>query len=283
MGNSVSVEGGPNIFPKCPAPFVSADAFACVMPCPTDRKFTRQGGANGFRCVYGPDEQVSVPLTTIGATIFNGSTLEDLIKIDATRASQFTAEKDRFEREIATAYANIDKSQKLTDAFKDLQKAENARDESPEAYQIARTAYYTLLKGPGWIEEERLRIARAEVDPIVQQYRSNVRRIANQSRQQERIYDVVNGVKDKVVSLKDDFTYSVRTLGKQVQNVKDQIALDSRKRLAEAKTPTWSWMDMLLNVILGVALLYAAYTLYQKVTTPKPVVPVAITGGGRMR
>lgn len=278
----MSVEGGPSILPKCPAPFVSADALSCVMPCPSERKFTRQGGANGFRCVYGPDDQVSVPLTTIGATMFEGSTLEDLIKIDATRASQFTTEKDRFDREIATAYGNIDKSQKISDAFSDLQKAENARDESPEAYQVARTAYYTLIKGPGWIEEERLRIAKAEVEPVVQRYRTNATQIANQSQQQARIYDVVNGVKDKVVSLKDDFTYSVRTLGKQVQNVKDQIALDSRKRIAEAETPTWSWVDVLLNIILAGALLYAAYILYRKVTTPRPIYG-PYQGGSRLR
>lgn len=221
-------------------------------------------------------------LTTLGATFFTGSTLQDLLKEDPNRASQFTAEKDRFEREIATAYANIDKNQKLADAFKDLQKAENARDESPEAYQIARTAYYTLLKGPEWIEEERIRIARAEVDPVVRQYRHNASQIVNQSQQQARIYDVVNGVKDKVVSLKDDFNYSVRTLGKQVQNVKDQIALDSRKRATKADMPTWTWMDMLLNVILAVALLYAAYILYRKVTTPKPVYGV-YRGGAQPR
>lgn len=249
------------------------------MPCPADRKFTRRGGANGFRCVYEPDEQVSVPLTTIGAISFVGTTLEQL---DAPRATPFTTEKDRFEREIAVAYGNIDKSQKLADAFRDLQKAENARDESPEAYQVARTAYYTLLKGPGWIEEERLRIAKAEVEPVVQRYRSSATQIANQSQQQARIYDVVNGVKDKVVSLKDDFNYSVRTLGKQVQNVKDQIALDSRKRATKAEAPTWTWFEMLLNVILGVALLYAAYILYRKVTTPRPLYG-PFRGGDRVR
>lgn len=284
MGNQTSsAVGAPSILPKCPAPFVSVDAFACVMPCPSDKKFIRQGGANGYRCVYSPDNQVSVPLTTIGAAAFAGSTLDELTKADIARAREFTAEKDRFERELATAYANIDKSQKLADAFRDLQKAENARDQSPEAYQVARTAYYTLLKGPAWIQEERQRIARAEVEPIVRQYRSNAAQIANQSQQQARILDVVNGVKDRVVSLRDDFAYSTVTLSKQLEKVKSQIALDSRKRMIEPEQSAWTWVDGVLNVILAAALLYAAYILYRKVTTPKPVPQVAITGGRRMR
>jgi hypothetical protein len=35
------------------------------------------------------------------------------------------------------------------------------------AYQAARTAYYTLLKGPSWLAEERARISRAEVGPEI--------------------------------------------------------------------------------------------------------------------
>jgi hypothetical protein len=61
----------------------------------------------------------------------------------------------------------------LTDAFRDLQKAENVRDKSPEAYQVARTAYYTLLKGDTWLNEEKQRIAGAEVAPEVQKYQGS--------------------------------------------------------------------------------------------------------------
>ena len=268
MGNQASgpqLGAVPSVLPKCPAPFVSVDALACVMPCPQEKKFVREGTNGAYKCVYTPDRQVSVTLTTVGAAMFNGTTLSDLQKIDPTRSREFTTEKDRFDREIAVAYANIDKGQKIADAFRDLQAAENARDQSPEAYQVARTAYYTLVKGQGWVNEERERVARAEVEPELQRYRDSVNALSSQTAEQKKVLDVVNGVKDKVLSLRDDFQYSVNTFQGQITKLKDQIALDTRKRIAEPETPSWGWIDVVLNIVLAALLLYAAYALYKKV------------------
>jgi hypothetical protein len=268
---------------KCPAPFVSAGLLSCVAPCPADKQFVRGGGTNGLTCVYGPDNTVSVKLSTLSMVAFQGSTIEDLFRTNPARAQEFSTEKDRVERDLAVAYGNVDKDKKITDAFNGLLRAENARSDSPEAYQVARTAYYTLLKGSGWVNEERERIAKADVDPVIKQYRSNVDTIAGQSQQQARILDVVNGVKDKVVSLKDDFTYSASTLGKQLEKVKSQIVMDTRKREAEPETLAWTWVDGILNVVLAAALLYAAYILYRKVSTPRPPPSISIVGGRRSR
>lgn len=282
-GSSASIGGGLNITPKCPTPFVSADAFTCVMPCPEERKFVREGTNGAYKCVYAPDRQVSVTLTTVGATLFNGTTLTELQTVDPTRAREFTTEKDRFEREIAVAYGNIDKSQKITDAFRDLQAAENARDQSPEAYRVARAAYYTLVKGQGWLNEERERISRAEVEPEVQRYRDSVNALTNQTNEQKKVLDVVNGVKDKVLSLRDDFQYSVNTFQGQIAKLKDQIAYDTRKRATQSDTPAWFWVDGVLNVVLAAVLIYAAYALYKKVSARQQYGYSAAVYGGVKR
>ena len=249
------------------------------MPCPAERKFYRDGAAGGYKCVYSPDKRVAVPLTTVGSVAFMGTGLTELQTLNPPAAREFSSERDRFNREIAVAYANIDKDQKVTDAFNDLQKAENARDVSPEAYQVARTSYYTLIKGTGWINEERERVAKAEVDPEVQRYRDSVTSISNQSREQGKVLDVVNGVKDKVLSLRDDFRYSVNTFQGQLGKLKDQIAYDSRQRAAEADTtPAWFWVDGLLNVLLAAVLIAAAYSLYRKIAS-RPAAPVVSIGG----
>ena len=251
------------------------------MPCPSDRKFYRDGAGGAYKCVYSPDRQVSVPLTTVGSVSFDGSSLAELQTIDPARAGEFATERDRFNREIAVAYDNIDKGQKITDAFNDLQKAENARATSPEAYQVARTSYYTLVKGDSWINEERERVAKAEVDPEVQRYRDSAAAISNQSREQQKVLDVVNGVKDKVLSIRDDFQYSVNTFQGQLGKLKDQIAYDNRKRAAEADTtPAWSWLDGILNVLLAAMLVYAVYSLYRKVSS-RPAAPVVTIGASR--
>jgi hypothetical protein len=257
---------------KCPRPFqrVGSD---CVMMCPTDRKFVRVQGAEGFKCVYEPDERIFVRIVPIGSINFRGSTIEELQRSDPEAASEFITEKDRVEREIAIAYTNIDKRKKINDAFRDLQKAENARDESPEAYQIARTAYYTLIKGQEWINEERERVAKSEVEPEIRKYRDMLGGITQQKQQQQKTVDVVQAVKDKVLSLKDDFKYSVDTLNNQVEKLKVQINMENRSR-DKPKPNTSAWIDTILNVLLLASLIYLAWFLYgkyRKIYSPAPV------------
>ena len=263
--------------PKCPVPFVSADALSCLMPCPTEKKFVRQGSTNGgFKCVYSPDEQFAVNLVTVGAAVFNGSTMADLQKSDPQKYAEFSTEKDRFDREITVLYANIDKQQKLNDAFKDLQKAENARAESPVAYQAARTAYYTLLKGDGWLAEERERVAKADVVPETQKYRDSVSIINARTQDQQKTIDVANGLKDRVLSLRDDFRYSVSTFSDQLEKLKAQINMENRSRDKE-KDNTWAWIDTILNILLVAVLLYAVYTFVRRyfISTRPPTAPIA--------
>jgi hypothetical protein len=248
------------------------------MPCPGHRSFVRVGGAAGYKCQYIASKNVSTPLVTVAPVAFAGSSLEELQTADPARAAEFNAERDRFTREIEVAYGNIDKEKKIASAFIALQNAENARDASPEAYQVARTSYYTLVKGDDWIKEERERVAKAEVNPEVQRYRDSVNAIYNQSREQEKVLDVINGVKDKVLSLRDDFQYSVSTFQGQLGKLKDQIAYDNRKRAAEGEaTPAWWWLDGILNVLLAAVLIYAAYSLYRKVSN-RPAAPVVSIG-----
>lgn len=255
--------------PKCPTPFRRINSDACVMRCPTQQKFEYRNDQGGMACVYRPDEQFKVSLVPVGTTVFNGNTLEDLQKENREEAADFLTEKDRFEKEIAVVYANIDKQQKIDDAFKDLQKAENARDQSPEAYQAARTAYYTLIKGAQWLNEERQRIANAEVLPEVKKYQDAVTAVNVRTQEQQKTIDIVNGIKDRVLSLRDDFRYSVNTFSDQLEKVKIQINMENRSRDKE-RDSTWAWIDVILNTLLIAALLYAVYTLASRYLFAKP-------------
>ena len=249
---------------KCPTPFVSLDATSCVMPCPTEHQFVRQGGAGNHTCAYTPDPSTATAqLVTVGAVAFNGSSLEDLRSQNPTKYAEFTAERNRFDQEMAIKYAAIGRQRQIQDAFVALQNAENVRDESPTAYQIARTAYYTLLNGPEWMAEERQRIADSEVAPEIQKYRDAVASIDLRKNEQQKTIDVVNGIKDKVLSLKDDFQYSVNTFSDQIEKVKIQLAMGNRSREKE-KDNTWIWIDVGLNVLLVAVLLYAVYSFARR-------------------
>jgi hypothetical protein len=259
--------------PKCPHPFGGIGGGQCVVRCPWEKKFQLsrdQGG--GYTCVYRPDDQFKYSLTPVAATIFRGWSLEELKASNPQATTDFTAELDRVQKEEALVYGNIDKQQKINDAFKDLQKAENVRDQSPSAYQSARTAYYTLVKGADWINEERQRVSAAEVAPEVQKYRDSVDAANVRTQEQEKTIDVINGLKDKVLSLKDDFKYSVNTFGDQLEKVKVQLNMENRSREKE-RDNTWTWVDLILNVLLVGVLVYAVYTFIRRHFLQNRVVP----------
>jgi hypothetical protein len=198
--------------------------------------------------------------------------MNDLKTKDAKAYSEFVKERDRVNNELSVLYANLDKKQKLTDAFTSLQSAENARDTAPDAYQQARTLYYTLLKGDAWKEEEKSRISKAEVDPLVNRYKTNRDSALNQYNNQRKTVEVVTGLKDKVLSLKDEFKYSVDTFTKQLGKVKNAINMERRDRQTETVVSPWSWLDVLLNLAIISSLIYAVMVLYPKVFR-KPELP----------
>ena len=255
-------------FPKCPTPFESVGNLACVMPCPTERGFERVSSNGGFRCAYKDNPSYYATLNTVSAVPFEGSTLQDLQKKDAAIYSQFLKEKDRFQGDIVIVYDKIGKDVKLRDAFKRLQDAENVRDQTPSAYQQARTAYYTLLKGDTWKEEERQRLLKAEVKPIVDSMRQSKNDVMRQYENQQKTIDVVKGLKDKVLSLKTDVKYAADTFKEQLEKVENAINRERRERTATPEPNIFTWFDTILNLAIVGSLLYVLYLLYTKLTRP---------------
>jgi hypothetical protein len=206
-------------------------------------------------------------------------TVASLQSTNPTLYSAYKAEQERVIQEIAIIDEKIGKSKKMRDAFARLQDAENARDRAPDAYQQARTAYYTLLKGESWRQEEKNRIAKAEVDPLITQYRSSRDAAKKEFDAQRQTIDVVNGLKDKVLTLKDEVKYAATTLKDQVEKVQNQINKERRGRQKETVISFWSWLDTLMNVVIVAALLYAIVVIYPKAMKymyPKPAPGITI-------
>ena len=252
-------------FPKCPTPFESAGNMICVMPCEVDKGFERRYEMGTAKCVYKSDPAYSLTMNVLGAPFFKGTTLDELKTEDVKIHADFIKEQDRVNNEFNVLYANIEKKKKLNDAFIALQAAENARDTAPDAYRIARTLYYTLLKGEDWKNEEKERISKAEVDPIIVEYKKNRDSALTKYNDQRKTVEVVTGLKDKVLSLKDEFKYSVDTFTHQLDKVQTAINMERRGRDTETKVDPWSWFDLFLNGAIVLGLLYAVSVLYSKI------------------
>lgn len=252
------------------------------MPCPAERNFERVNDGGQYKCVYKSDKQIFVNLSTIGAVDMNGSTVDELQTTNPSAANQFMAEKTRVTSELTSQYRAVDSKQRVQDAFVALQAAQNAQDESPEAYQAARINYYTLLYGDEWKDGEKARIAKTEVDPIIRDYKSRHSELTTRLNSQKTTIDVVNNLKDNVLTLKDDFQYSVNTFTDQLSKLQSQINIDRRDR-AQPKEDPWKWMDTAMNILIVLGLFaaigigYSRWSQHRRLTSFRP--PVAYTVG----
>lgn len=267
--------------PKCPTPFESVGNLSCVMNCPTEKGYERRNVNGGFQCVYKADPRHSTTMNTVSATVFTGSTLAELKRTNAKAYSEFEKERIRFANELIILDEKISKDVKLKNAFQRLQDAENVRDKAPNAYQQARTNYYTLKEGDKWKERERERLMKAEVEPIVNKFvetKSNALRLFENQR---KTVDVVNGLKDNVLSLKDEMKYAANTFQEQIDKVKDAINRERRGRVTETKVSIWDWMDFILNGAIVLSLLYVIYLLFKKFAfrPAPPIAPAVIVRG----
>jgi hypothetical protein len=175
-----------------------------------------------------------------------------------------------FTQDLATANAIVGRTTMQDQLFTALQRAENARDTAPDAYQAARTAYYTLVNGPTWVDQEKTRIANIEAQPIVDSYVARYNDIQAKKNQQQSTIDVVNGVRDKILTVKDDLMFSVSTFQKQIGDVKNQINKNKVEQ-TQSITAVSSWVDTFLNWVIALVTLVAIVLLGRRFLGGRPL------------
>ena len=242
--------------------------MACMIRCPERKNYKLTSNGPMLSCSYTGDPKITVQLNTVPAYLgFPASYLT------LPNKEVYEEELKRFNNAIAVADANIDKNTKISTAFIALQAAENARSTAPDAYQQARITYYTLAKGDSWLQEEQARIAATEAQPVVDKYVSQYNNIQDRKNQQQSTIDVVNGVRDKILTVKDDLRFSVNTFQKQIGDIKNQINKNKVEQTATIAAAT-SWVDTFLNWAIALVTLVAIVLLARRLmggTVPRTV------------
>lgn len=236
---------------------------SCVLKCPEDKGFENiESPVEGPMCAYKNDRTKFVRLNPM-SSLQEPITMEQLQTRYPDVYNAYKSEEARFDQEFPVVYSQIDKDVAINNAFKELQAAENVRDESPAAYQAARVKYYSLVKGDEWKNEERERVLKAEVQPLVQQYQSTYNSVRNQITDQQKTLDVVKSVKDKVLSVQDELDYSVSSFGKQLTALKNQINMGQRGQKSK-EYGIFEWLNVIFNVLIVLFLGGAIYAIYRK-------------------
>jgi hypothetical protein len=181
----------------------------------------------------------------------------------------YEAEFKRFNDALAVEDEKIDRTTKLATAFNKLQESENARDTAPDAYQTARVAYYTLLKGDTWLNEEKNRVANAEAQPIINTFLDKYKSLQYTRSRQQAVIDSMNNVKQSVLGVKDDLDFSVSNFQRHLEDIKNQINKDKREQDIQLAKAT-SWIEVLLNWLIVLASLIAIFFLGRYLMRTKP-------------
>lgn len=159
------------------------------------------------------------------------------------------------------------------------------KDTDPSTYEKARIAYYTLLKGQGWLVNEKNKIARDEISQKITDYTTEYNNLKDQQKTQSVYSDMM-----KVLKLQEqDDTDDNKFLGKQIKSIKDKADTLNRLNQLGATQDYSSWLTIGIDAVILILGLIFAYTVFSKMNSIKALLgfgnneAVSAVSGGRRR
>jgi hypothetical protein len=138
------------------------------------------------------------------------------------------------------------------------------KEKDPDGYEKARIAYYTLLNGQGWLQTEKQKIAKEEVEPLLSNYRTEYDALKGEKKSQSMFTKLMNNLKSQ--NEDNDF------LNKELLKEKDKADVLDRLNQLNAGTPTtlsltgfYQYIPTLIDFIillLGLTVIYLIYTKF---------------------
>lgn len=247
---------------KCPSETsFGAAPLSCIMSCPTGFQLRMVDGAQ--QCVSIDDPEITVHLVAQPAIMRpmdnnNIFSIADLKTSHPDAYARYSAEATRFNKEMTTARASVSHAKQVEAAARALQNAAPG-----EATDAAKAAYMELTGDPDEVAYQRDQAAATAVRKKTDRFISDYQFLKNQGNQQQKTLDLINSVKDNLLTVKDDVAFAVGTFGKQVEDIRNQINMNRRKR--EQATDYGKWLSIALNIAIVLALLFAIFVIGRKV------------------
>jgi hypothetical protein len=160
-------------------------------------------------------------------------------------------------------------AQKLAGLKAAMEQAEATRDSNPEGYEQARIAYFTALKGQGWLAEEKKRIADREIKPVVTKYTDTFNSLTQQDKSQKIFVNLIQALEQEQKQDSEDLRFLNKEFSKDADqaNVLNRLAVLNQGETASAPVASssiFSTLNILYAVIalLGVVVLYLLYSKF---------------------
>lgn len=134
-------------------------------------------------------------------------------------------------------------------------------DSDPTGYEKARISYFTLLNGPGWLAQEKSRIAKEDVEPVLSSYTTQF----NAMKSEKQTGTIFSNLATALKSQQSADEQSNQYLKKQLTSEKDKAQTSDRLVQlggGESPSPYISWAFDILIAILGLFVAYKVFTRF---------------------
>lgn len=139
------------------------------------------------------------------------------------------------------------------------------QETDPVGYEKARIAYFTLLNGPGWLAQEKHRIASQEVEPILKSYREQYNTLKGEQQSQS----IFKNLADALTAQEGADKQSNSFLQKQLTIEKDKANTLDRLNQLNTGTPysnpqMGQYLSWLIDAIITILAIFVGYKVYDK-------------------
>lgn len=152
------------------------------------------------------------------------------------------------------------------------------KEKDPAGYEKARIAYYTLLNGQGWLQTEKQRIAKEDVEPLLSNYRTEYDALKGEKKSQSMFTQLMNHLKSQ--NNDNDF------LNKELLKEKDKADVLDRMNELNAGTPIsnpsptgyYQYIPLIIDIIIALLAFLVIYLIYTKFIQNKSAITNSVSG-----
>jgi hypothetical protein len=135
------------------------------------------------------------------------------------------------------------KQKDIANAFQAFQAASATKDSDPDTYAWAKFHYMSMKNGPDWAAQEKQRLVKTHIDPILNQYRTQYTALEGEYQTQRELVDVVEAVESKQSQMKASLEAQQKALEDSIEEKKSKIGVWNRMVELTSNPPTPSLLD----------------------------------------
>jgi hypothetical protein len=119
------------------------------------------------------------------------------------------------------------KEQRLQAAKRAMDIAVQHKDTDPALFETTKFQYYALKNGPVWARNEKMKLEREKLQPVVSKWRNEFQELQDKEQEQSSYMKLLQGLHNKQSALRE-------------QSEKDANALEQELQTKEAKVSAWN-------------------------------------------